>query len=366
MVIIPVRQVYTMPSRDRVALCAYLGLVLLLCFASRSAWSLYSPCGPSGRGFTTTWTSFLFRESLANGGESCRLQSKPLPFNSLINRLASCSLAGSFVGSTYTPTSEKRFIGSPNFAVSWKDIVSDGGWTTAPVSFIADAMSSAKDLASISPALYQKVAPSDCGGNFPSLAASSDSSLAFKCLQETRASIFTLARCSLSACPFAISAAVLSCCVELSSVFAFNSVSAITCLSKLRSSVSAIPMQPSNIPSAATPPITRMNPIMDHSGMRFRSGLGTSHFVLLGLFLHHICHSCFTSGYSKSSPIPTTTVEPTSRWNHFSESASRLFLCAESRTVDDAEVCRMKRSWYIALGIMAIIYLCIVIGWFKK
>src|SRR5207245_7699108 len=73
----------------------YLLLAVFLALASRSAWSLYSPCGPSGRGWTLTQTCGL--GLLSNGGSVCLEASNPNAVNSLIIESASARLDGSIV-----------------------------------------------------------------------------------------------------------------------------------------------------------------------------------------------------------------------------------------------------------------------------
>ena len=177
-------------------LAPYFRLALLLALASRSLWSLYSPCGPWGRGYTNI--SICGSLASLNGCSFHLSASNPLLFNSSMRRSASLRLGSSFVGSTVTPNCS-FLMGLPNFPVSCNMEMSAGGCTTTRIFCRHSAISVANVAASTSPWLYQKLAPSEFGGNDPSSLASCVCCSSLNRRHATLASISALANAAFSA-----------------------------------------------------------------------------------------------------------------------------------------------------------------------
>ena len=277
----------------------YLALAAILAFASRSAWSLYSPCGPCGRGCTNT--SICGTELSLNAGSFCRYVSKPRLFNSLIRCSAKFRLISSFVDIMLTPRSN-GFMGSPNFPAERIAIISPGGCTTTPVSFIASAKSTAKASASASPARVQKLAPSEFGGNFPNADARSDFSLLLNRRQATLASISTRAVCSSSASFFNFSESFRSCAASSSSLAdadfsaAIVSSAADCCLS------STMNVRVSKINSPAIPATTRIIPVEWRTS--FFNTQRSNDVLRKAITLAVSNPICFSFGHSSSTAPP--------------------------------------------------------------
>jgi hypothetical protein len=300
---IPLRKVYYL-CRDRAARwCVYLCLCLLFC--SRSAWSLYSPCGPFGRTSTLTHTSGDV-VSLSNGGSVCLFASNPISFSSLTSARANSGAAPTFVDWIVTPVSAPT-IGSPYFPDAFSERMLAGGCTIAPLARNASAMSSPNNCASASLPWYQKLTPTS-----PlNLAKSSPS--CFFCWgvnwrKATAAS--TLTRASLSSSAF-----IFSCCVSLSSFFdrssaalALSLYSALSFPFASRTLVSSLPARMLTRSSPPMPARTKTTPNISTNSHLMGGFSGND----MNPLVRAVCHSFLSWRYPRQINM-TSNAHPTIR-----------------------------------------------------
>jgi hypothetical protein len=296
--------------------------LFLLFLASRSAWSLYSPCGPLGR--ASTLTQIIGSGLGSNGGSVCRFTSNPRLVNSLISAAANSIAAGAFVDWIITPV-WTDFISPFQLPPSRISIIPPGALVVMRPDLSASAISLANISASVEEALNQMLTLA-LGPKLASAAPISRFCLSLNDLQPTAASILTRARCSSSAslrscaAPLVSSPAVFSASPDfLSAAAVFASAIESTSDSCALNLASAFEAKPSYVTSATIPQTTSNKP---KAAMGIPQLFGSSLMVRSLLARNQFLTDIAVSQISSKHPKATTPPEISERVNHFALSAS--------------------------------------------
>jgi len=321
-------------------------VVLLLALASRSAWSLNSPCAPFGRASTVIHITGPWGFPSLGSSSGVLRDVNPRLLSSFVTASANSRATGFWVDVTLTPVSTFP-IGPSHFPPSCASIIPPGAvvWIWADRS--ASAMSSANNSVSTEPLAYQMLAPARVRPLLKVARAAPKSR--FCCssndLNATAASIFTRASRSASAVASADAALALD-----SEIFASNPLAVASALADsscalattasvmFERAVSYFDTRSSNQPSPRTPSTIRTHPIAAHfftqsrRGYSLRSIEGVSQYLSSLDLRPYISHMSWTiSGSSINRPAPTAKVHTRSQWKFSSLRLFKWSLVANSR-----------------------------------